>query len=204
MVLEDLREGIRSDLERYCDKPVKHLNRIFWNNRGFQYSFYQRHCYYFQSRGSLNYKLRFSFYNFFQTVLGWRYKYHIDHRVKFGNGLLIAESGPIDICQGVMFGNNVELNSGLVIAADPKSGRAPKFGNTIWIGRNVIIKGDIYIGNNVIIEPDSRVDFNVEDNSLVKGNPAEASPLNEFNPMLEKPLDQSQYAKTWLELLGTK
>ena len=202
MVLEDLREGIRSDLERYCDKPVKNLNRVFWNNGGFQYSFYQRHCYYFQYRSSLNYKLRFAFYNFLQKLLGQRYRYHIDHRVKFGNGLLIAEPGPITICNGAMFGNNVELNSGLVIADDPVSGNAPKFGNGIWIGRNVTISGDIYVGNNVIIEADTKVNFDVPDNSIVMGDPASVSTLSEANPKLTKPLKHELYAKTWLELLG--
>lgn len=61
--------------------------------------------------------------------------------------------------------------------ATPKSGELPFKGNTIiendvWIGNNVTIMPGVKIGNGAIIATNSTVTKDVEDYSIVAGNPA--------------------------------
>lgn len=50
--------------------------------------------------------------------------------------------------------------------------KRPIIGNSVKLGANVIIIGDVHIGNNVIVGAGSVVVKDVPDNSIVAGNPA--------------------------------
>ncbi|MBC7401314.1 MAG: serine acetyltransferase, partial [Mucilaginibacter sp.] len=56
--------------------------------------------------------------------------------------------------------------------ADGTFGPAPRIGNNVDIGANVIIIGDIEIGDNVVIGAGSVVTKSIPANSVAVGNPA--------------------------------
>lgn len=66
------------------------------------------------------------------------------------------------------------MQQGVTIGAEFRGKRcgAPVIGNNVYIGANSVIVGKIVIGNNVLIAPNSFVNFNVENDSIVFGNPA--------------------------------
>ena len=51
--------------------------------------------------------------------------------------------------------------------------KAVCIGDEVWIGPNAVIVGNIKIGNNVLIAPNAYVNFDVPENSVVIGNPAQ-------------------------------
>ena len=50
--------------------------------------------------------------------------------------------------------------------------RQPIIGNTVNLGANVVIIGNIHIGDNVIVGAGSVVVKDIPDNCIVAGNPA--------------------------------
>ena len=72
-------------------------------------------------------------------------------------------------------GKNCNIAQGVTIGQQNRGKKAgyPTIGNEVWIGTNAVIVGNIHIGNNVLIAPNSYVNFDVPDNSIVIGNPAQ-------------------------------
>ena len=61
----------------------------------------------------------------------------------------------------------------------------PTIGDNVCVNANAIIIGNCNIGNNVLIAPGAFVNFNVQDNSIVIGNPGqiikrETSPTEKY------------------------
>jgi putative colanic acid biosynthesis acetyltransferase WcaB len=77
---------------------------------------------------------------------------------------------------GVIIGDNCTLRNSTTIGnkklADGTLSRAPRIGNNVDIGANVVIIGDIEIGDNVVIGAGSVVTKSIPANSVVVGNPA--------------------------------
>ncbi len=192
MLIVHLRDNIKSDLLRYTGKRgLLVFIRAFWKYPGFRYSFYQRHCYYYQSQNSLNYKLRYTFYNFFLKIIGNQTDFRIHYKNRFGKGLMLPTAGPIEIGDWVIFGHNINLSPGLKIKIPEQEGDSdsvPTFGSMIHIGENVTLEGIKSIGNNVVIAPNSVVITDIPDNSLVAGKPAVVSPLNGTNNYINRPV----------------
>ncbi len=87
-----------------------------------------------------------------------------------GNNLVILHSVGIVINSKVRGGDNVILESGVVIGEEKRG--CPVLGNNIFIGSGAKIFGAITIGNNVTIGANAVVNKNVPDNVVVGGVPA--------------------------------
>lgn len=99
----------------------------------------------------------------------------IGRNAEFGKGFVIMHGVGIVINSGVKGGENIVIESGVVMGA-ARNGmpvKAPQLGNNIFIGSGAKILGGIRIGNNVKIGANAVVIKNVPDNVTVVGVPAE-------------------------------
>ena len=159
------------------------------------------------------------FIKYIHNALIWGYKGNSKSYIKHlrKNGVSIGENvtfyepytNYIDTQKGflVEIGNNVEITRGCIILTHDYSwsvlkqlqgeiigsrGKV-KIGNNVFIGFNTIIMKGVTIGNNVIIGAGSIVTKNIEDNSVVCGNPArKICTVEEFyNKRKKKYLDEA-------------
>jgi len=89
---------------------------------------------------------------------------------KFEKNFIILHSVGIVINNKVVGGNNITLESGVVIGEEKKG--CPVLGNNIFIGSGAKIFGPITIGNNVTIGANAVVNKSVIDDVVVGGVPA--------------------------------
>ncbi len=94
----------------------------------------------------------------------------IGRNAQFGPGLIILHSVGIVINSKVKGGDNVVIESGVVIGEE--KGHCPTLGNNIFIGSGAKIFGNITIGNNIKIGANAVVNKSVPDNVTVAGIPA--------------------------------
>jgi len=98
----------------------------------------------------------------------------IGRGVELGKGFVVMHGIGVVINSGVRGGENIVLESGVVIGA-AKSGmpiEVPQLGSNIFIGSGAKILGGIRIGNNVKIGANAVVVKDVPDNVTVVGIPA--------------------------------
>lgn len=88
----------------------------------------------------------------------------------FGKGFVILHSVGVVINTRIKGGENIYLESGVVIG-ETKRG-CPVLGNNIFIGSGAKIVGDITIGNNVTIGANAVVNKSFPDNVVIGGVPA--------------------------------
>lgn len=104
-------------------------------------------------------------------------KYHIQIPVytNIGGGFFLNHYGGIVINQGAIIGENCNVSQGVTIGniSRGKLKGCPTIGDRVWIGANSVVVGKITIGNDVLIAPLSYVNFDVPDNAVVSGNPAQ-------------------------------
>lgn len=116
---------------------------------------------------------------FFWRILLQRYQikygYQIYPKTQIGAGLYLGHWGTLVINPLAKIGKNCNIAQGVTIGQQNRGKKAgyPTIGNEVWIGTNAVIVGNIHIGNNVLIAPNSYVNFDVPDNSIVIGNPAQ-------------------------------
>lgn len=93
---------------------------------------------------------------------------------QIGGGVYFGHSTGITINPKAVIGHNCNIHKGVTIGRENRGKRigTPTIGNTVWIGINATIVGNVRIGNDVMIAPNSFVNFDVPDHSLVFGNPA--------------------------------
>ena len=98
----------------------------------------------------------------------------IPKETKIGSGFYIGHLGRIIINPEAVLGKNVNIATGVTIGQESRGKRigSPTIGDSVWIGTNSVIVGNIKIGNDVLIAPLSFVNFDVPDHSIVIGNPA--------------------------------
>ena len=117
--------------------------------------------------------------NLFIKLVLYRYsrKYglEISTNAIIEKGLYIGHPYNITIAGGVRIGKNVNIHKGCTIGRENRGKRAgcPTIGDSVYIGINSIVIGNINIGNDVMIAPNSFVNFDVPDHSIVLGNPAQ-------------------------------
>jgi len=98
----------------------------------------------------------------------------IGRNAELGKGFVIMHGVGVVINSGVRAGENIVIESGVVIGA-ARNGmpvEAPQLGSNIFIGSGAKILGGIKIGNNVKIGANAVVVKDVPDNVTVVGVPA--------------------------------
>ncbi len=104
-----------------------------------------------------------------------KYGYQIYPETQIGEGFYLGHWGALVINPKTKIGRNCNIAQGVTIAQANrgKNEGVPKIGDEVWIGPNAVIVGNIKIGNNVLIAPNAYVNFDVPENSVVIGNPAQ-------------------------------
>jgi len=104
----------------------------------------------------------------------FKYGIQIPSSTIIGRGFYIGHFGNIVVNGQVKIGDNCNISNGVTIGQTNRGEKAgvPTIGNSVWIGVNSVIVGNIIIGNNVLVAPNSFVNIDVPDNSIVIGNPA--------------------------------
>lgn len=92
---------------------------------------------------------------------------------KIGPGLYIGHPYCITINANSIIGKNCNLHKGVTIGQENRGKRkgTPVIGDSVWIGINSTIVGNVNIGNDVLIAPNSYVNCDIPSHSIVIGNP---------------------------------
>lgn len=107
--------------------------------------------------------------------LSRKYGLEISTKAHIGEGLYLGHPYNITVGEDVILGKNVNLHKGCTIGRTQKrnkSGGTPIIGDSVFIGINATVVGNIHIGNDVLIAPNSYVNIDVPDHSIVIGKPA--------------------------------
>lgn len=104
-----------------------------------------------------------------------KYGLEISTKAKIDKGLYLGHPYNITVAGGAKIGKNVNLHKGCTIGRENRGQRigCPTIGDSVYVGINATVVGNITIGNNVMIAPNSFVNFDVPDNSIVFGNPGQ-------------------------------
>ena len=94
---------------------------------------------------------------------------------QIGRGLYLGHAFNITINPRAKIGSNCNIHKGVVIGQENRGKRkgAPTIGDSVWIGINAAIVGNITIGDDVLIAPNSFVNCDVPSHSIVYGNPCQ-------------------------------
>ena len=118
----------------------------------------------------------------------WRFKRlkekrHIEiyGKCNIGPGLYLGHVYCITINADTIIGKNCNIHKGVTIGQENRGKRkgAPKIGNSVWIGVNATVVGNITIGDDVLIAPNTFVNCDVPSHSVVYGNPCIIKPYEE-------------------------
>jgi putative colanic acid biosynthesis acetyltransferase WcaB len=118
-----------------------------------------------------------TFYRFFyQVVIEWILGIEIPWDTQIGKNLQLQHGHGLVINHKTKIGENCILRNSTTIGnkkfADGSFSGAPKIGNNVDIGANVVIIGSVSIGNNAVIGAGSVVVKDVPEGAVVVGNPA--------------------------------
>lgn len=94
----------------------------------------------------------------------------IGMNTKFGRRFLILHSVGIVVNSAIIAGNDITLESGVVIGAE--KGKSPTLGNNIFLGSGAKVVGSLTIGDGVSIGANAVVVKDVQENTVVGGVPA--------------------------------
>lgn len=89
---------------------------------------------------------------------------------RFGERLIILHSVGIVINSAVSAGDDIVLESGVVIGAE--KGYSPRLGSNIFFGSGAKVVGNIKVGSGAIIGANAVVVKDVQENTVVGGVPA--------------------------------
>lgn len=165
-----MNDHIIGDLYRYKGKTdfksfVHHMK-----SPGFKFLFFFR-----KTKETRKINPLWLFYRLMYRRYFVKYGLQIPLNVKIGKGLLLPHFGGIVINSGSVIGDNCNILQNVTLG-NIKRGKykgAPIIGNNVYLGPSATIVGRVHIGNNVLVAANSFVNFDVPDNSLVIGNPAQ-------------------------------
>lgn len=89
---------------------------------------------------------------------------------QFGKRLIMLHSVGVVINSAVVAGDDVTLESGVVIGAE--KGKSPHIGNEVFFGSGAKVVGGLTIGNNVLVGANAVVVKDVPSDVVVGGVPA--------------------------------
>lgn len=100
-----------------------------------------------------------------------RRHYHIEipYSVEIGGGFSMDHAYNITINSKAKIGKNVTMYKGATIGCDTKG--VPVIGDSVYIGINTVIVGDITVENDVLCAANSFINFNCPKHSVILGNP---------------------------------
>lgn len=103
-----------------------------------------------------------------------KYGFQIYPETEIGEGFYLGHWGSLVINPKAKIGRNCNIAQGVTIGQQNrgKNEGYPVIGDEVWIGANAVIVGNVNIGNNVLVAPNAYVNFDVPENSIVSGNPA--------------------------------
>ncbi|SUW63065.1 Serine acetyltransferase [Buttiauxella agrestis] len=99
--------------------------------------------------------------------------YEIQAGATIGRRFTIHHGYAVVINKFVVAGDDFTIRHGVTIGNRSKSNDCPVIGNSVELGANVVMIGDITVGNNVVVGAGSVVLDNVPDNALVVGEKAQ-------------------------------
>jgi serine O-acetyltransferase len=104
----------------------------------------------------------------------FKYSIQIPLNTDLGRGFYIGHFGNIVINGNAKIGRNFNISNGVTIGQTNRGEKmgCPTIGNSVWLGVNSVIVGNIKIGDDVLIAPNSYVNFDIPSHSIVIGNPA--------------------------------
>lgn len=113
-------------------------------------------------------KLSYMLYRLFCIYLGIDFHW----KIKVGKNFKISHFVGVVVNENVIFGDNCWIRQNTTIGNNIYNNKAPRFGDNVQVGANVVVIGDITIGDNVIIGAGSVVVKDIPNNAVVVGNPA--------------------------------
>ncbi|MBE8714123.1 serine O-acetyltransferase [Sphingobacterium hungaricum] len=173
-------KNFKDDIYRYTGGTG--LTAFFkaWRNPGFRFILFFR-IVSSSRKYSLRWSMAFPFYRHYFI----KYGIQIPTSVKIGRGLLLPHFGGIVINSKSKIGNNCNILQNVTLG-NSKGGKkagSPTIGDNVYIGPGAVIVGGIFVGNNVLIAGNAFVNFDVPDNSIVLGNPAQI--IRKDSPTIE-------------------
>lgn len=162
--------SITQDQYRYTKKGISAFSKAFLKNPCFRYIIFLRASSELSKWNPLGILSRILLH-----INRSNFGIQIPHITKIGKGLFIGHYGGIVISNEAIIGENCNIAQGVTIGRINKGPRkgAPIIGNSVWIGPNAVLSGNIIIGDNVLIAPLSFVNMDVPANCMVIGNPAQ-------------------------------
>ncbi len=133
-----------------------------------------RHLFYLRQAEASKGKLKAAFLRYILHRQKLKYGLEIIGGPNIGGGLYLGHAFNIGINPNAIIGKNFNIHKGATIGQDNRGKRkgTPVIGDSVWVGINSTIVGNIRIGNNVLIAPNTFVNFDVPDDTIVIGNPA--------------------------------
>ena len=123
------------------------------------------------------FKLVAIFYRFFyQIMIEWLLGIELPWDTQVGANLQLQHGVGLVVNHETIIGENCVLRNSTTIGnkklADGSYSAAPKIGNNVDVGANVVIIGAITIGDNAVIGAGSVIVKDVPEGAVVAGNPA--------------------------------
>lgn len=113
---------------------------------------------------------------FYQVMIEWLLGIEIPGDTQIGKNLQLQHGHGLVVNHETIIGENCILRNSTTIGnkklADGSYSAAPKIGNNVDIGANVVIIGAITVGDNAVIGAGSVVVKDVPEGAVVVGNPA--------------------------------
>lgn len=164
-----LKEYILSDYNRCGINKIslRVLFSTFWiqPNPGLKFMTIFRLTQHYRRRN------RMLFYFFFLWLrrLKVKYGFDISYRTQIGKGFYIGHFGSIVIHGDAVIGENCNISQGMTIGVSNygKKTGVPRIGNSVFIGPNAGVFGNITVGNNVTIGANSVVTEDIADGQTV-------------------------------------
>lgn len=97
----------------------------------------------------------------------------ISYQAEIGPGLYIGHPYGITVNGKTKIGKNCNIHKGVTIGQENRGKRkgTPTIGDSVWIGINSTIVGNITVGDDVLIAPNTYVNCDIPSHSIVFGNP---------------------------------